>query len=226
MAKSKKGKKGVFGSTIVTPVGRLIFPCVARPTPYVEGAAKKYSASLICKPSENLEKVVNEVNAVGVAAFGAEFSNRKIYNSPICLGAEVLERIDDPSDNVVQLYTGRTRLIARGNEDKEPPRCYLADKTQMPRRPGNEDDLKNIEQAFYAGAFVRLCVTPFSYHQSDKIQGVGMILRGVQFYKDGPRLGVADIGAAFDEEVSEDEVFEDEVDSAFGDEKDDADIPF
>lgn len=200
MAKVKTGKKGLFGKTIITPVGRLVFPSIAKPKPFQEGQAKKYSCHLVVNQSPKLDELINEIIKLRTEYFKSDSSD--IY-LPFEKGEDVLKKIAEPSDQTVVLYSDRVRLIAKGSEDKEPPKCYLADKSQMPRRSGSEEDLKRIDETFYPGAFVRLAVTPFTF-VTGKNKGIGLILKGVQFYKDGDRLGGVDIDKAFDEGFSDD----------------------
>lgn len=207
---AKKGKRSVFGATLVTPVGRLCFPAIARPEAFQEGAQKKFSAMLVVNTGAKVQEILDEVKVVGEKAFGEKFLTKDAFYKPYMDGGAVLGRIEDPSETVKSLYSGRVRLIARGASDKEPPRCLLADKSQLPRRPGNEEDLKVIESTFYPGCFARIAVTPFSFDTGAN-KGVGLILKGIQFYKDGDRLGGADLDTAFSSEFGEDGHWEEDA---------------
>jgi len=212
MAKGKKGGRNfrnVYGKTMVTPVGRLVFPRVARPEPFTDGAEEKFSASVVCKPSDRLNELLSEIQRIKALSFGdAEVS------MPTMTGEEVLELSEKASE---ALYAGKYRVSAKSAGDKEPPKCYLADRALMPRRPGNENDVQDIDRQFYAGAWVRLCVTPFTYHVGAS-KGVSLILRGIQFIKDGDKLGQADIDAEFAaNEAEEGYEWEDEVGDTFCD---------
>jgi hypothetical protein len=207
---NKKKSSSVFGQTLVTAPGRVMFPHFDVAVPF-ENNPPKYSGMLILKDSETLDKLQKEINDVGTKAFGEAFLTDGKYYKPIVTGEEVMAKSEKAR---AELYEGNFRLLAKGAEDKEPPKCYLADKSLMPRRPGNEDDLKSIAQQFYAGCYARFAVTPFSFNVGNSI-GVGLILKGVQFVKDGDRLGAADLDSVFAEDFGSDYEFEDETDSAF-----------
>lgn len=209
-------RKSHFGKTHVTNPGRLTFPELARPKAFKSGDPK-YSASLVLKPSDNLTALQNSILETGRLAFGDDYLQSHLYN-PIVSGEEIMER----SPNAPEfLYTGNFRLLAKGNQDKEPPKCYLADKSLMPRRPGNEDDLRAIEQQFYPGCYARMAVTPFSFDVGNS-QGVGLILKGIQWIADGERFGQPDLDSAFSDPWDDGD-FEigDEMDSAFDSETQD-----
>lgn len=224
---SPSSKKSQFGKTIITPMGRLIFPSLSRATSFQEGQEKKFTATIVCNPGPKLDELGTEVRTVGQKAFAAKFEQPEYYK-PICDGAEVLSRIAEPTENTMALYTGRMRVLAKGSENKEPPKCYIFTPgskvaSLLPRRPGNEQDLKAIEETFYAGCFCRLAVTPFSF-VTGKNKGVGLILKGIQFIKDGERIGGANLDAAFEEDVADDD-WGDEVSVGFsGDEDTGAEI--
>lgn len=207
-----KGKKGVFGELFITPVGRLIFPAIDEPTGIKDmpNAPKKYSATLIVNSSPEIIKLEDAINTVGRAAFSDWDTKRDKYYTPLSSGAEVLEKINNPSEGTTSLYRDRFRIIAKGNADKDGPQCFLADKSKMMRRPGNADDLKAIREQFYAGSFCRLYVTPFSFNPGGN-KGVGLILKAIQFYKDGSKMGIASVDDKLDTPFADEGPWDDEV---------------
>lgn len=213
MAKAKKTSsifRANFGKTINTPTGRLVFPAIARPQAF-KNSEPKYSAMIVCRPGDKLNALWAAINEVGHKSFGPEFEGANFYK-PILSGEEVMEKSEKAPES---LYAGNFRLLAKGAEDKEPPKCYLADKSLMPRTYGNEEDLKRIEAQFYPGCYCRLAVTPFSFNVGNSV-GVGLIFKGIQFIKDGERLGAPDLEEVFGEELESGYEFEeDEVGSAF-----------
>jgi len=252
MAKAGQGKhKQVFGKTIVTAPGRLVFPSIDAPSALEGQDKKKYQASLVQKP-EHADPLIKEIEEVGAKAFGAAWSStektsdgrekRSLYFRPYATGEQVIAKIrekaadraeehnEEPkevSENVIKLYTGKVRIVARGDEKKNPPDCYTINKEKMLRRPGNEDDARNIKELFYPGCYAQLCVTPFSYVFGDK-KGVGLIFKGIKFAKDGDRLDTIDVGAAFeaasgafDDESFWSEEEESEAGAAFNNEEED-----
>lgn len=212
---AKNGKfKPEFGKTLKTFKGRLLFPSLANPTDFEGDGRMKYRCSLILKPSERMTEILEEVERVGTKTFGKDWGTPKC-NKPILTGEECMERSDKCRE---ELYAEHYRLTAsRGLESfqgkpLEPPTCYLADGSKMPRRPGNADDLKMIEQVFYPGALCVCAVTPFSY-QKGKVQGVGLTLKAIRFMADAPRLSGEDVeGLMASDEDSGSWEFEDEAD--------------
>lgn len=203
--------KTVFGKDIVTPKGILMFPTIARPEAFQEGQADRYSATIILNKGDKLKALLEQIDEVGIKAFGDKYKDAAVIRRPYLSGEEVIAKIldrhegDDEyqiSEGTMKRYTDRVQLAAHGAGDKEAPKCYLAARSVMPRRPGNEADLQAIEQQFYGGAFVRLAVTPFSYVTGAN-RGVGLIFKGVQFVADGERIGGADLDSAFGTEVEE-----------------------
>lgn len=102
------------------------------------------------------------------------------------------------------LYEGNFILTSACAGDKEPPTCYLADRTKMPRKHGVEADLDAIKAIFYPGAVCRLLVTVHAYEKSANSHGVGLLLRGIQFLKEGRRLTGPDVDAMMSEEAGDD----------------------
>lgn len=209
----KEALKKAWGKTHHTGVGRLIFPSIDEPTAFTDenGKAKgekKFSASVVVPPSDNLSAIMADIDAVGRKAF-PDWDENQDYYRPIVTGESILERSEKANED---LYKGKFRILAKGAEDKDPPQCYLADKSLMPRRPGNVDDLKRIKETFYEGCYARLAVTPFAFRVGDS-EGVGLIFKGIQFVKDGAKLGRVDIGQLFEAEFGD--IPEDEVGAGF-----------
>lgn len=221
MAKGSRKKKQVYGKTTVTAVGKLVFPRIDKAEPFQEGQEPKFSAHVVCKTdTPKNQELIQDIEAVGLKAFGEAWTTDPNMYRPYMTGEKVVENIKanggEPSENTIALYDGHIRILAKGDGSKEPPDCYLADKSKLPRRPGNEDDLKNIRETYYDGAFVRLAVTPYSFN-TGKNKGVALILKGVQFVKDGERLRGINLEDAFSSSIEEDDFFEDETAGAFSD---------
>lgn len=223
MAKSSNGKKkNVWGKLLTTPPSRLVFPAIGIAIPFREGQEARFKAQLVCNPGEKLTALIAQIEEVGLKAFGEKWATDSKYQRPYSTGEQTIANWQEahadkePSENFVKLYTGRFRLTTSCSGDRDAPECRLADRSLMPRRPGNGDDLKNIEQVFYGGAFVRCAVTAFSYVEG-KNRGVALLLKGIQFIQEGARLGVENLENVFAEEAGEIGEWDDEVSSALGD---------
>lgn len=223
MAKKSSGKKSVWGKTLSSPACRLIFPAIARPEDFEDDKKFRFKAGLIANPSERLTALIAEVEAVGLKAFGERWHTDPMFARPYVSSEAILNAYKEkhpdkaPSEGMVALYApGRIRLMCNSDATKGAPECRLADNSMLPRRPGNEADLKSIEDVFYGGAIVTAAVAPYSYNNSAKVRGVTLLLRGVKFIKDAPRLGAADLEAIFGQDVDDAGEWEDEVGATLG----------
>lgn len=212
MAKSNSNvgsaSKGKFGKSFNTSPGRLVFPQLDKPESY-EGGKAKFSCQVVTADNERTQEIITEVNKIGVETFGEEWTKTPDkFNKPFMTGKEVLDKIaskgKEITEGLTSLYTNKIRFSANANVETaqgkalQPPTCYLSKGEKLPRRPGNEDDLRAIAETFYAGAVGRMAVTVCSYAKGNT-KGVKLILKGVQFLADGDRLGGADVDSMMEE---------------------------
>jgi len=184
--------KGHFGKDIVTPIGQLRFPQIAKPEAYKDGKPR-YSATLVLQDGNTAREIIKAIDDLAVKAFGKEAATaHKAYK----LGPDVAADIKEASAATIEFYKDKIQLSANSREDF-PPVCVLANGNKMERRPGNENDLALIEEQFYPGALCRITATPYAYTMSKTNKGVTLIFKGIQFFADGQRLGGSDIGKAF-----------------------------
>lgn len=210
---SKKDFKPNYGATIKTFPGKLIFPNVAKPGDFQGDNRMKFSASLILKPSERMTELLTEIDKVGSKSFSDWATGD--YNKPVLTGEECMEKSDACRP---ELYKGNFRLTAKVGLESfkgkplDPPACYLADGSKLPRRPGNEDDLRMIEETYYPGCYCTVAVSPMSYSKGN-VQGVGLVFKAIRFIKDGTRLTGADVEGLMtdDEEIGSDYDFDDDT---------------
>jgi hypothetical protein len=212
MAKKLVGSKH---SHHMTHTGRGRFLKLARPESIesIPGSSKRYGASIILPPGPKLDVILNDIMAVGRANW-PDFETSQLAHRPFETGEEVIARINKTSEKgcseqTMELYHNATVLTAYCGEDRDPPKCYIpgSPPTMLPRRPGNDADLKAIEEQFYDGCFIRMACRVFAYQRSEKQFGVSLFLMGVRFMSDGDRLGSVNLDSvmAEDEEVPEDQ---------------------
>lgn len=191
--------KSIWGKNFTTSPGRLVFPNLAKPSG-LPGQKLRYSATLVVNGDEKLQALVDEIERIGKEAFGPAWGKGG-FHKPVLDGDTVVERSDGKAP--ASLYSGKWRIVAKLNGDKEPPAIYLRDKSKLPRRPGVETDLETIERTMYPGCYARMVVAPFTYNKLGQ-KGVGLTLKAVQFIQDGQRLGGENTEQMLDEEFSSD----------------------
>lgn len=218
-------KTSVWGKTITGIAGKLQFPQIAKPGPNPFNKDLAYSCHVICAPSDKLTQLTDEITSVRELVF----KNKEVH-VPFEAGEDLVLRLMEAGKTVTDateaLYKGRTVLKLKAQDGKEAPKCYEGPNL-LPRRPGNDADIQYIEEKFYAGAFVRIACTPFSYKMSASVQGVSLLFRAIQFAKDGERIGGVNLDAAFAEQFGDEGMWEEDEPFEADTEKQDADtIPF
>jgi hypothetical protein len=119
---------------------------------------------------------------------------------------------------VAQEAHGKTDVTLPFKTDEDGMIKITAKSSHKPDVVGPDPKVKLEPSDMYGGCYVRVSVTPFSYHFADKI-GVGLILGNVQKVADGERFGKGGVSAANEFDVV---AYESESGESF----DDDSIPF
>lgn len=163
----------------VTAAGRLSFPNLFVPRAANDQAAPKYSATLLIPKSDTatIERVQAAIDAA--VKDGVE---RKIFK----------QQIDASQTKYPPLRDGDT---AKDSGEPRGPEFaghwFISAKAGAQRKPFIVDQqLQPVidENDIYAGCFVNMAVQFFAYENSGN-KGISAALVGVQFVKDGERLG-------------------------------------
>lgn len=161
--------KAVYGSRVVTPIGRFSYPYVFEKAKALEdGSEGKYEITLLIPKTEDIKALVAECEKVAKEAFGAKFQGlSKLKHPPIKDGDE--KGPEDPAfGHWVIRAKSKDRPVICG-----PDRARITDKDQI-----------------YGGAWGRLSVSPASYQMSLSF-GITLYLSAVQKARDGERFGGA-----------------------------------
>lgn len=163
----------------VTAAGRLSFPNLFTPRVANDQAAPKYSATLLI-PKTDTDTVARVQAAIDAAV--QDGIERRIFK----------QEIDPSRSKYPPLRDGDTPKddgSARGDEFAG--HWFIAAKAGTQRKPFVVDQqLQPIidESDIYAGCYVNMAVQFFAYENSGN-KGISASLVGIQFAKDGERLG-------------------------------------
>lgn len=164
----------------VTAAGRLSYPNLFVPRKADDNAEPKYSATLLIPKTDTA--TVQRVQAAIDAAV-KDGIDRGVFKVPI----------DPSSTTYPPLRDGDTP-----NKNGEPRgeefagHWFIAAKASTKRKPfvvhGDRSPLIN-EEDIYAGCYVNMAVQFYAYDSKAGGKGISASLVGVQFVKDGERLG-------------------------------------
>src|SRR6187455_313752 len=112
-------EKFIFGKTFNSDPGRLMFPQVAKAKAF-ENNKPKYSAGIVVKPSPRTTEIIEEIESVGLKAFGEKWKKSPDkFLKPYMSGEEVIEKIKEKgkkvSEKTMQLYAGKIWISANAN---------------------------------------------------------------------------------------------------------------
>ena len=178
----KSDHQPVFENGIITPIGRVSYPCLVRPDDKGQYSTKKYKITLVV-PKDDAK--IAALKAAILKCAKAAFPKKKI---------ESLKDIQHPLKNGdksdEEMYHGHIYFQAKRNPDKGKASCFDI----------NKQNIDPIE--IYGGCFARLKVSAMSYVGTEKIknpetgelevikvEGVTFLLDGVQKTADGDRIG-------------------------------------
>lgn len=190
--------KPVFVNNVKTPIGRIVFPHVAKKDESGQFATGKYKTTLLIPKDADMTALKTAVLEAARETWGAEIKLKDIQHPFRDGDAKDSEKYPD--------FAGHISITAKS---KNKPVCV-----GPARKP-----LDDVESDIYSGCYGRLAVTAMSYlttvnvKQSDgsivpeKIRGVTFLLEAVQKTKDGDRIGGAGASVEVfnDGEVGEEE---------------------
>lgn len=167
-----KNKNSVFGDKLTTPVGRLSFPHLLKPSTEGQYASGKYETGFLIPKSKDVKPMADAALTVARAAWP-----KKKFESLADLAFEPIRDGDQMADD--------------GDGKKETFRGHWYIRAKTSRKPGLVDAAgNNLEdgEEVYGGQRARLSLAPFSYETAGK-PGVTWMLRNVQIVGGGERFG-------------------------------------
>jgi len=193
---SKKIKEP-FGEAFETPVGQLRWPSLGIATDFQENKDYKFKTLIVLKFDEKAKAIAKSINDLIELNFG-KGSKAK---SPIQTGLEYADGYE-ASDAEKEFLKDKIVLSANKKVDS-PPTLYLADGSKFNRVAGSDQNAKEIEQEFYAGALAKVKLSPVAYHMSKDNFGVKLSLVAVMKVADGKRIGGVDSSMSTEVDASE-----------------------
>lgn len=163
----------------VTAAGRLSYPNLFTPRQANEQAAPKYSATLLIPKSDTT--TVARVQAAIDAAV-QDGVDRRVFKTAIDPAQSKYPPLrdgDKPNDSGEPRgpeFAGHWFISAKAGTQRKP---FVVDQQLQPIIDEND---------IYAGCYVNMAVQFFAYENSGN-KGISAALVGVQFAKDGDRLG-------------------------------------
>lgn len=163
----------------VTAAGRLSYPNLFTPRQANEQAAPKYSATLLIPKSDTT--TVARVQAAIDAAV-QDGVDRRVFKTAIDPAQSKFPPLrdgDKPNDSGEPRgpeFAGHWFISAKAGTQRKP---FVVDQQLQPIIDEND---------IYAGCYVNMAVQFFAYENSGN-KGISAALVGVQFAKDGDRLG-------------------------------------
>ncbi|MEM6471702.1 MAG: DUF2815 family protein [Planctomycetota bacterium] len=181
---------------VITPVARLSFPALFKPTAMDDKQEKKYSCELIFEPGQDLKKL----EAAAKQALKDKWGDKvpKKLRMPFRSGNEDREDKDGYED-----------CVFIGARSKDRPGVVIG--------PNRETCFEDRQGEVYGGCYVKASVTAFAYDVNGN-KGVAFALNNVWKIREGEPFGAGRMNA-------EDEFADEEVDAeAFGEEEDADDL--
>ena len=163
----------------VTAAGRLSYPNLFTPRAANEQAAPKYSATLLIPKTDTA--TIQRVQAAIDAAV-QDGVDRHVFKQPIDPSHSKYPPLRDgdlPNDSGEPRgteFAGHWFISAKAGAQRKP---FIVDQQLQPIIDEND---------IYAGCYVNMAVQFFAYENSGN-KGISAALVGVQFVKDGERLG-------------------------------------
>lgn len=163
----------------VTAAGRLSYPNLFTPRAANDQAAPKYSATLLIPKSDTL--TVDRIHSAIDAAV-QDGVDRHVFKQPIDPTHSKYPPLRDgdlPNDSGEPRgpeFAGHWFIAAKAGTQSKP---FVVDQQLQPIIDEND---------IYAGCYVNMAVQFFAYENSGN-KGISAALVGVQFVKDGERLG-------------------------------------
>ena len=164
----------------VTVAGRLSFPNLFVPRKADDNAEPKYSATLLIPKTDTA--TVQRVQAAIDAAV-QDGIDRGVFKAPIDPSSTTYPPLrdgDTPNKNGEprgEEFAGHWFIAAKASTKRKP---FVVDQQLQPVI--NEEDI-------YAGCYVNIAVQFYAYDSKAGGKGISASLVGVQFVKDGERLG-------------------------------------
>lgn len=195
-----------------SPVGRLSFPALVKPTQYSEANPLRYEVTLVFTPEDQktagFKALMDAVKLVAKAAFGDDASK--------VLKQQEHKPFRNADEKFPTFPEGSVYIHAK---TKNKPK--VVDRFLGPDKKPRELDDNEILEKMYGGAYARANLEP--YAQTDKNKGVYWSLGPLQFWDHGERLGgsTASPEDAFDFEAPEDADLSDVQDEPLDDGDDD-----
>lgn len=171
-----------MGQKVITPLCRISFPRLDKPTPGEEGKADKYSACLVFTPellSDPAEKkLFDELQAAATKVIQEKWGSR----------AATLVQGDGFKKGFRKDIAGKGypegSIYINARAEQKPGVVYgYAGPDGRPARMPDE----KIRETVFPGAVVRVSVTPFAFERKDN-KGLSFGLNNVQFVRPDTRF--------------------------------------